>query len=150
MRLTLVPLALALTACASSTGPVALGANPQVIAPALAVMAAADAAPKGVPGRFGFVVRRAEWVGPRLFLNSHPDYRDQRNLSVSIEPPALRGLRQIYGNDLPSAFRHRSIIVDGVARRVRINFTMGGRPSGKYYFQTHVPVTRAGQVHVIA
>lgn len=87
----------------------------QVIAPALAVMAAADAAPAGFPGVFGFEVMRAEFAGPRFFLNSYPDYRDQRNLSVAIEPGAVPMFRQLHGNDLGSAFMGRKIEVTGLA-----------------------------------
>jgi hypothetical protein len=121
----------------------------QVISPALAVMAAADAAPAGFPGTFGFRVMRADFVGPRLFLNSYPDYRDQRNLSIAIEPRAIPALRNAFGQDLKSAFMHHDIRVQGVARRRRIDFTTDGRPTGKYYYQTHVIVTEAEQIRVV-
>ena len=148
MRLLLVPFLALLSACAAQPRLSHLQ-GAQVISPAVAVLAAADAAPGGFRGRFGFVVQRAEWVGPRLFLNSHPDYRDQRNLSVAIHPVAVRRLQAVYGSDLRRAFRHRQIVVDGMARRVRINFTVNGRPSGKYYFQTHVVVTGPRQIFVV-
>ncbi|MES2904433.1 MAG: hypothetical protein V4696_09640 [Pseudomonadota bacterium] len=147
MRSLLLPAFLILAAC--QTAPPPRFAGGQVIEPALAVMAAADAAPRGYAGRFGFVVRRADMVGPRLFLNSYPDYRDQRNLSVAIAPAVLVTLRARHGNDLRSAFMGRSILVDGEARRERIDFTVGGRPSGKYYFQTHVAVTRPEQIRIV-
>lgn len=147
MRLLFLPAFLILAAC--QTTPPARFTDGQVIEPARAVMAAADAAPRGYPGRFGFVVRRADMVGPRLFLNSHPDYRDQRNLSVSIAPAALAALQTKHGSDLRSAFMGRSILVDGEARRQRIDFTVGGWPSGKYYFQTHVSVNRAEQLQIV-
>lgn len=137
----------ALTAC--QTAPLTPVASRQVIAPALAVMAAADAAPRGFRGTFGFKVVRAEMVGPRLFLNSYPDYRDQRNLSVAIQAPALAELKRRYGADLRAAFLGRIIEVDGLARRQRIDFTTSGRPSGKYYFQTHVGVTRPDQIRIV-
>lgn len=147
MRQFFIPAFLILAAC--QTVPTSRFAGGQVIEPALAVMAAADAAPRGYPGRFGFIVRRADMVGPRLFLNSYPDYRDQRNLSVAIAPVALVALRSQHGDDLRAAFMGRSIVVDGEARRERIDFTVGGRPSGKYYFQTHVAVTRAEQIRIV-
>lgn len=114
-----------------------------------AVMAAASAAPRGVPGTFALVVQRAEMVGPRLFLNSEKDYRDQRNLSIAVEPSALPLLRQAHGPDLRAALVGRDIRVRGVARRVRIGFTSNGRPTGKYYFQTHVTVTSSAQITVV-
>lgn len=124
-------------------------ADRQVIAPALAVMAAADAAPGGFPGTFGFKVLRAEQVGSRFFLNSYPDYRDQRNLSVAINGAAALALRQRYGADLRAVFLGKSIEVAGIARRRRIDFTTDGRPSGKYYYQTHVDVTQPDQIRIV-
>jgi len=147
MRHLLIPTFLILAAC--QTAPLSRFAGGQVIEPALAVMAAADAAPRGYPGRFGFVVRRADMVGARLFLNSYSDYRDQRNLSVAIAPHIVAALRARHGSDLRATFMGRSILVDGEARRERINFTVDGRPSGKYYFQTHVAVTRPDQLQIV-
>ena len=112
-------------------------------------MAAADKAPRGHPGRFGFVVRRADMVGSRLFLNSYPDYRDQRNLSVVIVPSVLADLRTRHGTDLRAAFLGRTILVDGEAQRKRIDFTVDGQPSGKYYFQTHVLVSNTVQLRIV-
>jgi len=149
MRSLSIPLFLALSACAAQPTVRPL-VGPQVMSPALAVLAAADAAPGGVPGRFGFVVQRAAWVGPRLFLNSYPDYRDQRNLSISIEPSALAGLRRAFGVDLSRAFMNKPVVVDGVARRVRIDFTYAGRPTSKYHYQTHVLVSSPGQIRITA
>jgi hypothetical protein len=148
MRLVVAAGLLCLSACAPTPRPQPTF-GPQVIAPAAAVLAAADAAPRGYPGRFGFVVVAAAMVGPRLFLNSYSDYRDQRNLSVAIEPRALRALRATLGGDPLDRLKGRKIEVDGVAQRVRIDFTVGGRPSGKYYYQTHVIVSDPRQLTVL-
>ena len=112
-------------------------------------MAAANAAPRGVPGTFGMIVKRAEMVGPRLFLNSEDDYRDQRNLSIAIQPQALPVLRQRLGGDLRAALVGRDIRVKGVARRTRIDFFNNGKRTGKYYFQTHVSVGSSAQIEVV-
>lgn len=148
MRILFLGGLLALSACQSTTNhPSTAGGQP--IAPALAVMAAADAAPRGFPGTFGFTVMRADMVGPRLFLNSYPDYRDQRNLSIAIDFRALPALRERYGKDLGAAFMGQEIRVTGIARRTRIDFTTNGKPSGKYYFQTHVRVSDPDQIRII-
>lgn len=118
------------------------------LTPPEAVMKAADAAPRGVYGIFELNVRRAEQVGPNFFLNSETDYRDQRNLSITIGPNAQAALRKQYGADLGKALMGRTLLVYGFARRVRIDFTTHGRRSGKYYFQTHVPVGNARQIEL--
>jgi hypothetical protein len=113
-----------------------------------AVIAAASASGAGVRGVFTMVVRRAEPVGPRFFLNSETDYRDQRSLSIAVHPSALPDLRARYGGNLRRAFLGKDVRVYGYARRQRIDFTVHGRPTGKYYYQTHVTVTNARQVDV--
>ena len=140
--------ALVLASCQS--GPIApnLAAAPGMSAPQ-AVMAAADAAPRGVPGNFALVVRRAEMVGPRLYLNSEDDYRDQRNLSIAIQPYVLPGLRDRLGKELRTALVGRDIRVRGVARRTRIAFFENGKPTGLYYYQTHVVVDSAYQISIV-
>jgi hypothetical protein len=113
-----------------------------------AVIAAASASGAGVRGVFAMNVRRAEQVGPRFFLNSEADYRDQRSLAIAIQPWALPGLRARFGGDLRRALLGKDIRVAGFARRERIDFTVNGRATGKYYYQTHVAVTDARQVEV--
>jgi len=114
-----------------------------------AVMAAADAAPNGVTSTFALVVRRAEMVGPRLFLNSQADYRDQRNLSIAVQPGALGALRQKLGGNPQLILKGKDIRVTGVARRTRIDFIDNGKPTGKYYYQTHVVVSDPAQIAII-
>ena len=111
-------------------------------------MKAADAAPRGVYGVVELDVHRAERVGPNLFINSEDDYRDPRNLSVEIGPLAQAALRERLGEDLRKALAGHKLLVLGYAHRVRIDFTIDGRPSGKYYYQTHVPVGDANQIEL--
>ena len=147
--ISLIGFLLLLASCQS--GPLApnLAAVPGMTA-AQAVIAAADAAPRGVPGDFALVVRRAEMVGPRLYLNSEADYRDQRNLSIAIQAHALPGLRARFGKDLRAALVGRDIRVRGVARRVRIGiFKDNGKRTRLYYYQTHVVVDSVGQISII-
>jgi len=144
----LVASAFLLASC--QTGP----AGPDLAAasgmsPQQAVMAAANAAPRGVPGDFALVVRRAEMVGPRFFLNSEADYRDQRNLSIAIEPHALTGMRDRFGKDFRAALMGAEIRVHGVARRTRIGIFENGKPTRLYYFQTHVSVDNASQITIV-
>ena len=130
----------------------ALAAGVGEIAPAEAVMRAADAAivKKGVRAVFAMPVRRAEKVGKLFFLNSEQDYRDQRNLSVEISKDAYRTLRQRFGKDVGKAFVGRNVRVYGLARRVRIGFGINGSPTPLYYYQTHVFVSDPAQIEIIS
>jgi hypothetical protein len=118
------------------------------LAPHEAVMKAADAAPRPVYGVFELRVSRAEQVGPNYFLNSEKDYRDQRNLSISIGPRALATLRTKHGDDLRAALMGKTIRVLGSARRVKVDFYSYGKRTDKYYFQTHVPIADARQIEI--
>jgi len=118
------------------------------IAPEKAVIAAAKAAPDGVPGIFKMTVRAVGHENGRIFLNSESDYRDQRNLTIAMSEEVEKALEVKIGAVSEQAFVGRRIFVRGVAQRVRIDFTAGGRPTGKYYYQTHVLVTAPVQVAV--
>jgi hypothetical protein len=119
------------------------------LAPQEAVMKAADAAPRGVYGVFEMEVSRAEQVGPNFFLNSEKDYRDQRNLSIAIGPHARDALLKQLGADLNSALMGKKIRVVGYAKRIKIGFTVRGRFTDKYYYQTHVPIGDARQIEIV-
>lgn len=116
------------------------------LTPEQAVIRAA-AAP--VAGRFVMTVRATGRQDFRLYLNSQVDYRDQRNLSVEVPAAVELELARRFSADVPATLRDHMIVVTGVARRVRIDFTADGRPTGKYYFQTHVALTEAGQLAVL-
>lgn len=115
-----------------------------------AVLGAANRPGGGLPGEFAFIVRATGWDGGRLYLNSEADYRDPRNLSIVLEPAVARQLTARPGNDGQQNFVGRIVVVRGMARMTRIDFTIdGGRPSGKYYFQTQVSVGRSEQVRLV-
>ena len=120
------------------------------LTPTEAITKAADVAPGGVVAVYDMPVRRAEIDRGTLYLNSESDYRDQRNLTVSIPPRALLRMRKALGEDLQLRLKGRRILVLGKARRVRIDFTTNGRPTGKYYYQTHVLLTDPAQLQIVS
>jgi hypothetical protein len=130
------------------------GAAGPVLTPREAIVAAADAADSTAPaarvvrGVFELPVRATGRQDGRLYANSERDYRDQRNLTVAIEPAAETGLRERLGGDPAAALVGRRLRVTGAAQRVTIRFSCGDGPSDKYYYQTHVRVFRADQVAI--
>ena len=147
------PLSMVLLASVSLAGCATYAAPAQVagrISPREAIVAAADAAPRSVPGVFAMHVTTTGRIDGRVFLNSEADYRDQRNLTVAIAPRAAQALAQRYGAAPDAYFRGRNIEVRGAARRERIDFTDDRhQPTGLYYYQTHVAVTEADQISVV-
>jgi hypothetical protein len=119
-----------------------------VIEPPQAVILAADAAPAGVGGTFLLEVRGSGRQDGNIYLNSEQDYRDQRCLTIAVLPDAANELRKKYNEDVDSALKGRRIVVKGVARRVKIAFFADGHVTDKYYYQTQVNVSDAGQIEL--
>jgi hypothetical protein len=130
-------------------------AVPSPLAPVEAIQLAAEAAPdRGVDGTFLVTVKATGEDKKRgeIYLNSELDYRDQRNLTIRIEPSAVRGLQAKFGKDLKAYFLGKTVLVTGAARRVTVYFgkprvsAVSGHIRNKYYFQTHVPVVNSEQI----
>lgn len=83
------------------------------------------------------------------YLNSELDYRDQRNLTIAISPGAARQLEAQLGAPPTVALKGKRILVNGVAVRTKIVFLADGKPTDKYYYQTHVRVTDATQIELL-
>ena len=109
---------------------------------------AASAAPRSVDGVFAMRVQATGIQGQLTYLNSELDYRDQRNLTVTITPDAARQLAERFGDHPRISLKDKNIRVRGSAIRTTIRFYANGKPARKYYYQTHVNVTDAGQIEV--
>ncbi|MGN6739196.1 hypothetical protein [Dyella sp.] len=118
------------------------------IDPSQAVPLAAVAAPRGVSGVFALTVQATARPVPR-YLNSERDYRDQRDLTVVVLTAATEALAERLHGEPEHVLRGRRIRVAGWAKRMRIDFLADGRPSGKYYYQTHVLVTDATRIQLL-
>ena len=118
------------------------------IEPARVIHLAAEAAPKGALVRSQFMVQATGAEGDLIYLNSERDYRDQRNLTVVITPTAAKTLSEAYGPDLRITLQGRSVTATGVAKRVTVWFTVLGRRTDKYYYQTQLVVSDPRQIQV--
>ena len=121
--------------------------TPLRLSPAQAVINAAEM-PEGVGGVFEMVVRATGRQRGFLYLNSEADYRDPRNLSIVVAPGPEAALAERLGRPVEAAVLRRVIAVRGVARKTRIDFTSNGRPTGKYYYQTHLRLRSARDLTV--
>lgn len=122
--------------------PTAVGA----LTPRVAIEGAASDPEGGFAGTFTFVVKRVEAAQGKVFLNSEEDYRDQRCLTVVLPPDLMARFVAECKLEGASALKGRTLVVQGKARRVRISFLSGGRPTDKYYYQTHVRVNDLDQL----
>jgi hypothetical protein len=119
------------------------------IAPERAVQLAAAAAPAGYGGVFAVRVQSVGTQDGTIYLNSETDYRDQRNLSIAITPGAAKELTARLGSPPNVALYGKRILVKGLASRVTIVFSADGKPTDKYYYQTHVQVSDADQIQLL-
>ena len=114
----------------------------------VAAIAGAASHEEGFSGRFRLEVKSTDEETGLTWLCSETDYRDPRCLSVKILPEAGQGLTDMYGENPVAFFRGKTVIVEGVAQMVRIDFVSAGQPTGKFYFQTHVTVADPGQIQL--
>ncbi|PKB24923.1 hypothetical protein B0I00_0102 [Novosphingobium kunmingense] len=116
--------------------------------PVEAVALASQIAPKGgLAGRFAVYVKAVDESGGKFFLNSETDYRDRNCLTLVVSPAAAGKLAgQSNLDDVRTRFLGKWVVVQGIARRVRIDFTADGKPTGKYYYQVHVVVNDTRQI----
>ena len=119
------------------------------LTPEQAVLQAAEAAPAGVPGTFVLVVAGASAADGDDYLDSQKDYRDQRNLAVDVTPHAAAQLKQQYGKEPLAFFVGKRIAVAGTAYRAKIIIRDNGKPTGLYYYQTHLRVVEAAQIRLL-
>ncbi|WP_460709498.1 hypothetical protein [Lysobacter terrae] len=115
------------------------------IEPLDAIRAANDDPDHGVRGEFIITVKALDSYKDRSFLNPEQDYRDQRNLTIKMPTAMVPDLEHRLGVKFQE-LKNRRLVVLGVAKRTRIDFISDGRPTGKYYFQTHVLVESPTQI----
>lgn len=113
------------------------------------IKAAADSAPKGVPGQYTLQIVATGSQGQYVYLNTEKDYRDQRAVTVALHPKVIAQLTAKYGMPPQEYFLNKAIVVNGEAQRVEIAFLSDGKPTGKYYYQTHVSVMDISQLKVV-
>ena len=123
--------------------------DPQVYSAVEAVRGVAEGAATALPGQFAFVVKGGGRDAYRVFLNSEVDYRDPETLTVTVSGPALATLTEQLQGPPERRLIGRTIVVEGVARRTRIDLMEGGRTMGRSYYQTHVMVEQADRIHIV-
>lgn len=135
---------IALAALISACSTMPRGSN-DWIEPMDAIRAANDDPLYGVRGQFVLTVKAIGSQDGRTYLNSEKDYRDQRCLTIEVPSSMVPRLEQRLGVKLQDVLGRR-VVVLGVAKRTRIDFVRDDRPTGKYYYQTHVKADSPTQV----
>lgn len=113
------------------------------------IKSVAGSAPDGVEGEYVLKIKATGNQGRFVYLNTEFDYRDQRSVTVAIHPRLVPLFLEKYGATPQEYFVNKSVSVIGQAKRIRINFVSQGKPSSKYYFQTHIRVMDIAQIKVL-
>ncbi len=135
----------ALTAGCATQGPMTPPSQAGLITPMEAVRAAHADPQRGISGTFVMTVQATDITPEGIFLNSERDYRHPLNLNVRIAPNMQEDVERQLGLPI-HLLVNRRLLITGTARPARIDFTSYGKPSGKYYFQTHLPLYLAENV----
>ena len=150
MKIVLIALILVLTGCSSTQHSKQHISNPAYSDTMEIIRSAAEAAPDGVEGEYILNIKATGSQGPFVYLNTELDYRDQRSVSVSIHPSVIPQFEAKYGSHPQQFFLNKSISVTGQAKRITISFNSQGKPTGKYYYQTHIRVMDISQIKVLS
>ena len=114
------------------------------------IRSAAESAPHAVEGEYILYIKATGSQGAFVYLNTELDYRDQRSVTVAIHPRAVKAIIDKYGSAPQDYFLDKSIAVSGQAKRIKINFNSQGKPTGKYYYQTHIRIKDVSQIQVLS
>lgn len=114
------------------------------------IAAAAAAAPEGVVGEYQLSIQAAGTDGRAVYLNTELDYRDQRNITIAMSPAVAAALAGVDAASAQQYFVGKKLLVKGLARRMKIDFMSQGKPTGLYYYQTHIRVKNPEQITLLS
>lgn len=116
------------------------------VAPAEAIRRANAAEPKPVPATFVLRIQAGARLDNTVFLNSEPNYKDPRCLTLAVEDDAAKALAARFGEAPETALKGKRVRVVGLAYKVPIFIERNPEPA---YYQTHVVVIDARQLEVV-
>jgi len=105
-------------------------------------------APKGLKGEFLLTIKNSGKQSSNIYLNTQEDYRDRRNISITLLPSFQQAFNAKYRTDLRRFYENKTVRVKGEAKRVKIWFYTQGKQAEKYYFQTHIIVSDLNQITI--
>ena len=122
-----------------------------------AIRLAEASAPAPVSGRFLLPVQASGKDQGILFLNSHPDYRSPKNISIELLPDVAKQLGKRLGGKPGEVLRGKTVLVTGEVRRVPIYLVSRANdrlirnrlPPQPAYYQTHIFLRNADDLQVV-
>ena len=142
MKKLLLALVVVLTGCSSTSPPASLALSDTMEI----IEAAASAAPDSVLGEYTLHIVASGAQNHFVYLNTEKDYRDQRAVTVALNPRIISQLTAKYGMSPEQFFVDKTIVVAGEAQRVKIILGRNHKPTDKYYYQTHIRLMDISQI----
>ena len=104
---------------------------------------------RALPGVFRMEVQATGRGDGNIYLNSMPDFRDPRCLTVRFGTEAQAAFRKRYGVDPDVYYKGKTVTVVGGARRVRISVFSASLTAENHYFQTQIDISDPDQIRTI-
>ena len=153
-RRAVAALGIALLGCVAGAA-VAAEAAPMDAAEAIRVAEANAPAP--VHGRFLLPIQASGKDHGVLFLNTEPDYRSPKSISIELLPDVAKKLGKRLGGSPGEALHGKTVLVAGEVRRVAIYLESRANdrrirnrlPPQPAYFQTHIFLRNADDLQVV-
>jgi Tfp pilus assembly protein PilF len=102
-----------------------------------------------LPGVFRMEVQATGRGDGNIYLNSMPDFRDPRCLTVRFGTEAQAAFRKRYGVDPDVYYKGKTVTVVGGARRIRIEVFSTSLTAENHYFQTQIDISDPEQIKMI-
>ena len=122
-----------------------------------AIRVAEANAPAPVPGRFLLPVQASGKDHGVLYLNTEPDYRSPKNISIEVLPDVGKKLGKRLAGKPGELLRGKSVLVTGEVRRVPIYLASRANdrrirnrlPPQPAYYQTHIFLRSADDLQLV-
>ncbi|GHB66277.1 hypothetical protein GCM10008107_14310 [Psychrosphaera saromensis] len=101
--------------------------------------------PASVNGTFQFPIQTAESKDGVVYLYTHSNEKDPKNITVILAQSSIDAFVDIYGSSLESYFKGKTIEVDG---HVKLNKVIPLK-GGKHYYKTEIKVRSTDNLKVL-
>lgn len=101
--------------------------------------------PTSVNGTFQFPIMSAESKNGVIYLNTHSNEKDPKNISVVLAQSTIDVFVELYGSSLESYFKGKTIEVDGnvkLKKLIPLKY-------GKHYYKTEIQVRNVDNLKVL-
>lgn len=101
--------------------------------------------PASVNGTFQFSIKSTHSKDGVVYLNTHVNEKDPKNIAVVLAQSTIDDFIQVYGSSLESYFKGKTIEVDG---HVKLKQLIPVK-DGKHYYKTEIQVRNTDNLKVM-